>query len=78
VIGTKVGGILDLIKDQETGILVEPSNSEEIAGAIAKIYSNPDFSQNLIQNAKINLEKYDWQNIAESVYKVYIKFMKPR
>ena len=73
VIATKVGGILDLVEDQKTGILVEPGNSDEIAQAILKIYSNPDFSQNLVQNAKINLEKYDWDKIAEKVYSIYQK-----
>ncbi len=73
VIATRVGGILDLIEGEKTGILVAPYNSEEIAGAIAKIYSNPDFRQSLVQNAKINLEKYNWQNIADKVYQIYQK-----
>jgi glycosyltransferase involved in cell wall biosynthesis len=34
VIGTKVGGMLDTIKDGETGFLVEPKNAEEIADRI--------------------------------------------
>ena len=71
VIGTKVGGILDLVEDGKTGILVESGDSEAIAEAISKIYSNPDFSQNLVQNAKMNLEKYNWQNIALKVFQIY-------
>jgi len=64
VIGTKVGGILDLIEDGKTGLLVEPKNPQAIADAIGKIYSGLKFTQ-------ISLEKYNWQNIAERVYQIY-------
>lgn len=71
VIATKVGGILDIIKDEKTGILIESRDSQAISEAIYKIYSQPEFAQNLVQNAKVNLEKYDWQNISLRVYKIY-------
>ncbi|MFH1575574.1 MAG: glycosyltransferase [Candidatus Nealsonbacteria bacterium] len=64
VIGTKVGGILDLIEDQKTGLLVAPENPQAIAEAISKIYSGLKFPQ-------ISLEKYNWQNIADKVYQIY-------
>ena len=71
VIGTKVGGILDLIKDGQTGILVEPGNSEDISRAISRVYADSEFSRSLVKNAKIELTKYSWQNIAEKVYSEY-------
>jgi len=66
VIGTKVGGILDLIEDGKTGLLVEPGNPEAIAEAINKIYAGLKFPQ-------INLAKYNWQQIAENVYETYLR-----
>ena len=74
VIGTKVGGILDLIEDGRTGILVESGSSEDISQAISKVYADLDFSRSLVQNAKIELEKYSWQNIAEKVYETYLRY----
>ena len=71
VISTKVGGILDIIEDRENGILVEPKNSEELAGAILKIYSQEEFTKNLIERASVNLEKYNWENIAKEVSNIY-------
>jgi len=67
VIGTKIGGILDLIEDGKTGLLVSPGNSQAIAEAINKIYSGLRFD-------RINLEKYNWQNIAEKVYATYLRY----
>ncbi len=71
VIATKIGGILDIIGDGETGALVEPKNPDGIAKALYKIYSQPKFVKNLVQNAKDNLEKYDWQNIVQKVNLIY-------
>ena len=64
VIGTNVGGIKDIVDNGQTGILVEPQNSQAIAQAIQKIYSGQRF-------AKADLAKYDWQNIALKVLKLY-------
>ena len=71
VIGTRVGGILDLIKDQKTGILVEPKNVQQIEEAVSKIKSDPEFTRSLIENARNNARKYDWQEITERVYNIY-------
>jgi glycosyltransferase involved in cell wall biosynthesis len=64
VIGTRVGGIVDIIEDGKTGLLAEPKNPQALAEAIDKIYSGQKF-------APVNLAKYDWQNIAEKVYEIY-------
>ncbi len=74
VVGTNVGGISDIIEDGKTGILVEPKNPQSISEAIFRLYSQKDFAENLVQNAKINLEKYNWQNITERVYEIYIRY----
>jgi len=66
VIGTKVGGILDLIEDGKTGLLVAPQNPQAIAEAISKIYAGLKFPE-------INLEKYNWQSITERVFQIYQK-----
>lgn len=71
VVATKVGGILDIIEDGKNGILIEPGDSKEIVKAIQKIYSKKELSLNLVQNAKMNLEKYDWKTIAQRVYLIY-------
>lgn len=67
VIGTKVGGIPDIIKNGENGILIEPKNPEAIAKAILNLFSNSEFAKKLVQNAKTDLKKYDWNNIAQRV-----------
>ena len=50
VIGTNVGGIPELIKNNETGILVPPENPSEIAQAINELLSDREKSEKLATN----------------------------
>lgn len=71
VIATKVGGILDIIENNKTGILVESENSKEISEALLKLYSQPETANQLADNALHGLNKYNWKSIAEKVYDIY-------
>lgn len=71
VIASKVGGILDIIENEKNGLLVTPGNPEEIAKAILRIYNNPELRERLVNFAIAGLTRYDWQNIAQEVFKIY-------
>jgi glycosyltransferase involved in cell wall biosynthesis len=40
-VGTRAGGVVDMIVDGETGVLVPPGDVEALAGAIARLIQNP-------------------------------------
>jgi glycosyltransferase involved in cell wall biosynthesis len=42
VIGSKVGGIPELISDQVTGLLVAPDNPEQLANALRRLINSPE------------------------------------
>ena len=42
VVATRVGGIVDAIHDQETGVLIEPGNAEALATALTQLLTAPD------------------------------------
>jgi ubiquinone/menaquinone biosynthesis C-methylase UbiE len=52
VVGTRVGGIPELIDDDVTGILVEPGNIDMLTLAIQKILDNPAYRVELGKNAR--------------------------
>lgn len=54
VIGSRVGGIPELVEDGVNGLLVEPKNYEALAEAMLKIASNPTMAAGLGQ-AGLNL-----------------------
>ncbi len=49
VIATNVGGILEVVKDGKTGILVPPKDPEAFSSAIIKLYNNPELSRRMGQ-----------------------------
>lgn len=71
VIATNVGGISELIENEETGILVESKNSQSLLDEINKLLKNPILQEQLSKNShKFIIENYAW----ESLYQKYIDF----
>ena len=52
VIATRVGGIPELISENENGFLVEPKNSEQLAGKIKRLLENPQLSREMGERGK--------------------------
>ena len=50
VIGTNVGGIPELIKNNETGIIIPPENSSTLAEAVNELLSDKEKAQKLATN----------------------------
>ncbi|MEG1590160.1 glycosyltransferase family 4 protein [Chryseobacterium sp.] len=50
VIATNVGGLPEMVKDQLTGIIIEPKNSEAIKNAILELYNNSYILETMSQN----------------------------
>ncbi len=72
VIASKVGGIVDIVKDGNTGILVPEKNSVAIAAAIKQIVTKPDYGHKLGENGyKFIKENYSWEKIIDSIDRLY-------
>jgi len=70
VIGTKVGGMRDTIKDGETGFLVEPGNAEEIADRIM-ILRDENRRVKMGKNAREWIvDNFDWMVIGKRYQEV--------
>ena len=54
VIATAAGGVLDIIEDQVTGLLVPPKNAALMAQAIQQILQNPEQAKMMGQRAQQN------------------------
>jgi len=72
VIATRVGGVVDIIEDKKTGLLVSPADPAGIAQAAIKIYKDAQFGRLLAENAyKKVKEKYSIGLMADNTLKVY-------
>ena len=52
IVASSVGGIIDLVKNGDNGILVPPRDSDALAEAILKLIRNKNLTQELGKNGK--------------------------
>ena len=72
VVASAVGGIVDLIKDGETGLLVPEKNPEAIAHAVLRLLKDPGLGQRLGQQGYAYArEYYDWDRIMAQYDVIY-------
>lgn len=79
VIASNVGGLKEIIRDGYNGYLVEPSNVIDLQIKLEKMLGDRnkliEFSQNALKVVK---EKYNWEQNAEEMWKVYDRFGFPK
>jgi len=60
VVSTNVGGLIFLLKHQETALLVNDNDAVAMADAIRELIKNPEATQQMISNAAAFVQNFDW------------------
>jgi glycosyltransferase involved in cell wall biosynthesis len=76
VIVSNVGGNKELIINNETGILIESGNVEELSNKIIEMINNDDKRKKVSDLAFKDVQKYDWSNIGKLYLNLYKKLLK--
>ena len=66
VIATAVGGLPEVVKDGETGVLCAPGSAEELSKAIQRFYElgkTVDFAENIRQDAP----RFSWEHMVDTI-----------
>lgn len=71
VIGTRAGGIAEMIEDGISGLLVEARNSEALATAILKLAANEDLRKHLAPNAIRRVQDFSKEHMVEANIRLY-------
>lgn len=71
IVATHVGGIPDIVKDEETGLLVPPNDSEAASLALERLCADESLRERLGAQGIAHAEMYDWKNIADQYAAVY-------
>lgn len=71
VISSNVGGVPYMLNDNETGLLFESDNADELAIMMIHSVQNKQHAIEMIQNAYQSLDMYKWENIRVKLLEVY-------
>ena len=72
VVASGVGGILDVVEDGVTGLLVPPARADDLAGAIRKLLDDPDRARALGRAGRRRVEAtFSWASVAERTAALY-------
>jgi len=76
IIATPVGGIVDFLKDGETGLFCKVNNPKSIALKAGELLNNKELAEKIKINAKNMVEKnYDWDLIAKKMESIFNKIV---
>lgn len=71
IVATEVGGIPEIIKNEEEGILVKYGDVEQLAENIMKLLSDSELRKRMGSTGKNTAKQYDWHTIAEKTVNYY-------
>lgn len=71
VIASNVGGNLELIENNENGILVDPLDPKKIVIKIVELLSDKTLQTHLKENASKTVLRYDWDTVGNQYLNLY-------
>jgi glycosyltransferase involved in cell wall biosynthesis len=71
VIGSRAGGIPDIIEDEVSGLLINPGDAVALANAIKRIVESESLRKQLLVGAREKLKRFDIAHTTKSYISVY-------
>jgi len=72
IVASKIGGIPDVVRDGENGLLVLPRDSDALADAITYLLEDEDVREKMGKNGRKKVEDYSWNRVGEETEKIYL------
>jgi glycosyltransferase involved in cell wall biosynthesis len=71
IVTTRAGGIPDMIRNGQNGILVGLSDHEALAAAVIELVENPEMARRLAEGARTWAEQFSWSTTFAALLKNY-------
>jgi glycosyltransferase involved in cell wall biosynthesis len=71
IVTTRAGGIPDMIRDHENGILVGLNDHEKLAAAVIELTENPERARRLAENARSWAGQFSWAATLRALLRNY-------
>jgi glycosyltransferase involved in cell wall biosynthesis len=76
VIGTRIGGIPEVVSHNKDGLLIPPSNSAELLKAIKVIINDPSLAKIMGKEGyKKVYQNFTWESRVDSTYRLFKQFL---
>ena len=77
LVATRVGGMVDSVRDGETGVLVEPANADELARGILQLLRDPERAHRLGRTGrKLMLERFTLSRTVRDLSELYNRLLR--
>ncbi|HQO57348.1 MAG TPA: lipopolysaccharide heptosyltransferase II [Candidatus Omnitrophota bacterium] len=77
VVATRVGGVVEIIEHEKTGLLVLPKDPDAMAQAVIRLLQDRPFAQTIVEQAKKKvLAQYTLAHMAKKTLAVYKELLK--
>jgi len=60
-----------LVRNGQEGLVVDPLDVDEMAGAITKLAEDPDLRKTLATNARMRAQKFTWEKVGGRLYHLF-------
>ena len=77
VIASRVGGVPEIVEDQQTGLLVPPENPEALTGAIVRLLTNIPLRRRLAAAGYERAQDFTWARAVDRYFEVYAQLLGP-
>ena len=71
IVGSNLGGIPDIVKDGENGLLAKPRNVQSLADALLHLLKNEDLKKRMGNKGLKRVKDYSWDKIAKETEQLY-------
>jgi len=79
IVASRLGQIGDVLSHEETALLVEPGDPNQLAEAIVRLSDSPELRARLGANARqLAVERYTWRHNAQRVLDTYNEWQNQR
>lgn len=73
VIATRVAGVIDVVDNLTSGVLMDPRQPERSIPAMVRLFNDPVFAKELADNAYDKLDTFSTKEVADSHISLYLR-----
>ena len=77
VVASAVGGLAEIVEDEQTGLLVAPQQADDFARAIARLLDDPGLRERMSEAARRRAATFTWERASDRLASIYGRVISP-